>query len=237
MAGRAKEDGEGSTPAGVAAQSPHAAACMGSLSNATMTLEYTKDSTGDQAEEEVEQMATTTAEVPQHEEEGTATCVADKHEGTATGTARFGAGEEAGSSNQAEEEDVYVLVGTGEALKPSNWSPCKGRLLMIQLAKSGSTQNGRLRPLTVTANNVKHRNDLNGLVCPIHAGHSTPFFFVPSHSDCERGPGSKSALIPSLRPVFTPHTSPSTIRPCNICHTLFDSSAVPSQASLLTNPP
>ena len=126
-AGRAKEDGEGSIPAGVAAQQ-----------------------LGDQAEEEAEQMVAMIAEVPQREEEEMVTCVADRDEGTATGTARFGAGEqeeeEAESANQAEEEDVYVLVGTGEAAKPSNWSPCKGRLLMIQLAKSGSTQNGRLRP-------------------------------------------------------------------------------------------
>lgn len=126
-AGRAKEDGEGSFPAGVAAKH-----------------------LGDQAEEEAEQVAAIIAEVPQGEEEGMATCMADRNEGTGTGTARFGAGEEeeqeAESANQVEEEDVYVLVGTGEAPKPSNWSPCKGRLLMIQLAKSGSTQNGRLRP-------------------------------------------------------------------------------------------
>lgn len=124
-AGRAKEDGEGSIPAGVAAQQ-----------------------LGDQAEEEAEQMVAIVAEVSQHKEEKMVTCLADRDEETAIGTARFGAGEEeeAGSANQAEEEDVYVLVGTWEAAKPSNWSPCKGRLLIIQLAKSGSTQNGRLRP-------------------------------------------------------------------------------------------
>ena len=91
MPGEAKEAGEGSNPAGVAAQK-----------------------VGVQAEAEVEQMVTSLAETPQHEEEGlamagvspsTAVVRPDRTEGTATGTARFGAGEEeeVESSDMAEE--------------------------------------------------------------------------------------------------------------------------------------
>ena len=54
------------------------------------------------------------------------------------------AGKPAISARKAEEEEqdeVFVLVGTGDQ-NPNRWTPCKGRLLLIQLAKSGSAQTG-----------------------------------------------------------------------------------------------
>ena len=84
------------------------------------------------------------------EEEGAATSMAEakpeEEEGLEAGMAGPKAAEEdeAKILSQADEEEdeVFVVVGTGEGLKGSGWSPCKGRLLLIQLAKSGSTHKG-----------------------------------------------------------------------------------------------
>lgn len=70
----------------------------------------------------------------EEEGEGPSSCMAgsrpEEEEGDGTGRA------------EDEEENVYVVVGTGEEQKSSRWSPCKGRLLLIQLARSGPTKNG-----------------------------------------------------------------------------------------------
>ena len=83
------------------------------------------------------------------EEEGAATSMAEarpeEEEGVEANMAGPKAAEDAESSAKAEEEEedkVFVVVGTGEGVKASTWSPCKGRLLLIQLAKSGSAQKG-----------------------------------------------------------------------------------------------
>ncbi len=79
------------------------------------------------------------------EEEGAAASMAEaspeEEEGVEAGMA---GPEDAESSAKAEEEEneVFVVVGTGEGVKASSWSPCKGRLLLIQLARSGCTQKG-----------------------------------------------------------------------------------------------
>lgn len=87
------------------------------------------------------------------EEEGAATGMAEarpeEEQGSEAGMAGPKAAEEeehAESSAKAdkEEDEVFVVVGTGEGLKASSWSPCKGRLLLIQLATSGSSQKGKL---------------------------------------------------------------------------------------------
>ena len=84
------------------------------------------------------------------EEEGAATSMAEakpeEEEGLEAGMAGPKAAEEEDAEilPQADEEEneVFVVVGTGEGLKASSWSPCKGRLLLIQLAKSGSAHKG-----------------------------------------------------------------------------------------------
>jgi len=81
------------------------------------------------------------------EEERAATSMAEarpeEEEGVEAGMAGPKAAEEADAESSAkaeeEEDEVFVVVGTGEGVKASSWSPCKGRLLLIQLAKSGST--------------------------------------------------------------------------------------------------
>ena len=84
------------------------------------------------------------------EEEGAATSMAEakpeEEEGLEAGMAGPKAAEEEDaeilSQADEEEDEVFVVVGTGEGLKASSWSPCKGRLLLIQLAKSGSAHKG-----------------------------------------------------------------------------------------------
>lgn len=51
---------------------------------------------------------------------------------------------------------------------------------------------------------MKHRNDLYSLTCPIHAAHSTPFFFVPSCSDCSTWPCYKISMHLFIQPCLRP---------------------------------
>jgi len=111
-----------------------------------------------EANEEGKILSTTEAAMPNpevkapeaQEEEGAATSIAEarpeEEEGVQASMTGPKAAEEedAESSAKAEEEEdeVFVVVGTGEGVKASSWSPCKGRLLLIQLAKSGSAQKG-----------------------------------------------------------------------------------------------
>jgi len=102
------------------------------------TIEAATPNPGVKAEaQEEEGAATSMAEVRPEEEEGV-------EAGMAGPKATDEEEEEAESSPMADEkvDEVYVVVGTGEGLKASSWSPRKGRLLLIQLAKSGSTQKG-----------------------------------------------------------------------------------------------
>ncbi|KAL0033688.1 hypothetical protein WJX77_000833 [Trebouxia sp. C0004] len=110
-----------------------------------------------EANEEGESCSTTEAAMPNpmvkaegQEEEGAATSMAEarpkEEQGMEAGMAGSKAAEEEDAESSAEadkeEDEVFVVVGTGEGLKASSWSPCKGRLLLIQLAKSGSTHKG-----------------------------------------------------------------------------------------------
>ena len=65
---------------------------------------------------------------------------------TATGTA-VGDEEEVASSRRGEGEeegfDVFVVVGTANAREGSSWSPCKGRLLLIQVTEGNSGMGGK----------------------------------------------------------------------------------------------
>ncbi|DBA93331.1 TPA: hypothetical protein ACH3X2_003608 [Trebouxia sp. C0005] len=85
------------------------------------------------------------------EEEGAAAGMAEarpeEEEGVEAGTAGPKAAEEEDDAQgmletDKEEHEVFVVVGTGEGVKAGSWSPCKGRLLLIQLAKSGATHKG-----------------------------------------------------------------------------------------------
>jgi len=104
------------------------------------TIEAAMPNPGVKAEaQEEEGAATSMAEVRPEEEEGV--------EAGMVGPKATDEEEDAESSPMADEkvDEVYVVVGTGEGLKASSWSPRKGRLLLIQLAKSGSTQKGNSR--------------------------------------------------------------------------------------------
>ncbi len=111
-----------------------------------------------EANEEGGNPSTTEAAMPNpevkaeaQEEEGAAAGMAEarpeEEEGVEASMAGPKAAEEedAESSAKAEEEEdeVFVVVGTGEGLKSSSWSPCKGRRKVFQ---------DQTRPLATCAN-------------------------------------------------------------------------------------